>query len=180
MLGGVPDFGGSHVECNLQTKELRHLPASALVRLDALCCTPTPQSATVPRSALERPRVERAGKPDVGAGDGLLTVRSEGDRDQFQPGIEAEIGVVVLRGDGADQVVKKSGNLLEVLKDEVAREHRLASVQPSRVCNSSSTWAALNAVLFSPAMSVLRCHVGGRYVPRSTQGTILQTDASPP
>ena len=34
--------------------------------------------------------------------------------------------VVVLRGDGTDQVVEKRGNLLEVLKDEVARQHCLA------------------------------------------------------
>ena len=67
-----------------------------------------------------------ADKREVGAGDGLCTGRGEGNRHHFQPGIAAEIGVVVLRGDGAHQVGEKCGNLLEVMKDEVAREHRLA------------------------------------------------------
>ena len=59
------------------------------------------------RSALERPSVERAGKLDVGEGDGLLTLRAESDRDHLEPRIEAEIGMVVVRRDGADQVVEK-------------------------------------------------------------------------
>src|SRR5688572_1368056 len=80
-----------------------------------------PASASGRRSAHGRTRVERAGKLDIGAGDRLLTVRGESDRDHFQPGIEAEIGMVVLRGDGADQVGEKRGNLLERVKDEVAR-----------------------------------------------------------
>ena len=66
--------------------------------------------------------VERAGEEDIRAGDGSFAVGCYRDGDGALAGIQGEVGVVVLLSDGAGQVIEERGDVLEVGKDEVARD----------------------------------------------------------